>query len=310
MLDSAFACLLQASGMTMGVFGQDMERTILVDGAEREYILHVPAGYPFASKPVALVLVLHGGGSEAKHMIGFTGFDDISDREKFFVVYPNGQNKQWRDGRIGEDLPKKYDDVKFISDLIDTLVANYNIDNHQVFSTGISNGAFMSIYLAYKLSSKIAGIAPVCGNIPANLKDNFSFPDPVSMLLINGTDDPLVKYDGGWVGFRQGTLKEGKRGRSVSTDETIKIWNKILGCDNTPSVEKMPDKDTDDDCTAEKFVYKNCQESSQLELIKITGGGHTWPGEKQYLPKKVVGPVCRDFNASEEIWGFFKSLNR
>ncbi len=288
---------------------QDLEKTITVDGAAREYILHVPAGYD-KTTAVPLLIVLHGGGGQAKYMAEFSGFNDISDREKFIVVYPNGQNKQWRDGRIGEDLPKKYDDVKFISDMIDTLGGNYNIDKNRVFSTGISNGAFMSIYLAYKLSAKIAAIAPVCGNIPANLKDEFSFPDAVSMLLINGTDDPLVKYDGGWVGFREGLMKEGKRGRSVSTDETMRIWNSILGCEVTVSSEKIPDTDTDDGCTAEKFVYKNCQESSQLELIKITGGGHTWAGGKQYLPKAVVGPVCKDFNASEEIWGFFKSVGK
>jgi len=289
-------------------FAQDLEKTILVDGAEREYILHIPSGYPFASPPIPLLIVLHGGGGSASRMVNFSGFNDISDREKFFVVYPNGQNKQWRDGRIGKDLPKKYDDVKFISDLIDTLSANYNIDRERVFSTGISNGGFMSIYLAYKLSSKIKAIAPVCANIPANLKDEFTFPDPVSMLLINGTDDPLVKYDGGWIGFREGLFKKGTRGKSVSTDETIQVWNKILGCDAQPVVETIPDKDADDDCTAEKFIYKNCQEQTQLVLIKITGGGHTWPGGVQYLPKAIVGPVCRDFNASEMIWQFFRNL--
>ena len=248
---------------------------------------------------------MHGGGGDAKGTMKMTGFNDIADRERFIVVYPDGQDKQWRDGRIGEKLPKRYDDVKFISYLIDTLAAKYSINAKRVFATGISNGGFMSFYLAYKLSDKILAVAPVCANIPENLKDEYKLINPTSMMMINGTDDKLVKYDGGRVGFGKFITD---RGNSVSTDESIAVWQKQLGCNMEPGKENITDSDKDDDCYAEKYIYSSCLNSTQLILIKIVGGGHTWPSGPQYLPKIIVGNVCRDFDASEVIWEFFKSV--
>jgi polyhydroxybutyrate depolymerase len=167
----------------------------------------------------------------------------------------------------------------------------------------ISNGGFFSIYLAYRLSDKILAIAPVTANIPENMKDIYKTEYPVSVLLINGTNDPLVKYNGGAVGYG----KDGfKRGRSLPTDESIKIWQGNYDCSANPVVEDIPDKDNDDDCTAKKYTY-SCKDNTNVILIKIEGGGHTWPGASRNLPKLLVGTICRDFNATEVIWEFFKS---
>jgi polyhydroxybutyrate depolymerase len=281
---------------------KDFNRTIIIDGVEREYILELPSKYDSSTK-YPLLLVFHGGGGRAKQMRNYSGFKKLIDKEIFIAVYPEGQNKQWKDGRIGKELPTKNDDVKFISQLIDTLKLQYNIDTNRVFSTGISNGGFFSFYLAYKLSDKIKAIAPVCANIPENIKDDYKLNNSVSMLLINGTDDPLVKYEGGKVGFGRSD-----RGNSISTDETIKIWMNQLGCEAAPAEEKIPDKDKEDECEAVKYTYKNCKGNFEQQLIKIIGGGHTWPGSVPYLPKFIVGKVCNDFNAEEVIWNFFKQL--
>lgn len=283
---------------------EEIDGTLIVDNVERNYILYLPSGYT-SDGSYPLVIVLHGGGGEAKGTMKMTGFNVIADRERFIAVYPNGQDKQWRDGRIGEKLPKRYDDVKFISCLIDTLSANYTINTKRVFATGISNGGFMSFYLAYKLSDKILAVAPVCANVPENLKDEYKLSNPISMLLINGTDDKLVKYNGGRVGFGKFITD---RGNSISTDESIGIWQKQLGCNSAPIKENITDTDKDDGCYAEGFTYSDCLNNTQLILIKIIGGGHTWPSGPQYLPKAIVGNVCRDFNAGEVIWGFFKSI--
>jgi polyhydroxybutyrate depolymerase len=279
----------------------DIEKTMQVDGIERLYIIHKPKNY-IGSGPIPLVMVLHGGGGNAKHMVKFSGFNDVSDKENFIAVYPEGYEKNWSDGRIGDELPTKRDDVKFISMMLDTLIADYNVDTSRIFSTGISNGGFFSIYLAYKLSSRILAVAPICADIPENYKNDFKLDFPVSMMLINGTEDKLVKYNGGSVGFR-----EGDRGNSISTDETIRLWVEQDGCGKSPVVEDMPNTNLFDKCTAEKETYSGGKSSTDVVLIKITGGGHTWPGGSQYLPKFLVGNICKDFNAEEVIWEFFKS---
>lgn len=278
---------------------KDIKKTMVIDGLERVYIIHPPKDN---SAPLPVVLILHGGGGNARQMVKFSGFNDVADKENFLAVYPEGYEKNWSDGRIGEELPMKRDDVKFISMMLDTLAVLYNIDTSRIFSTGISNGGFFSIYLAYKLSGKILAAAPVCAAIPENYSRVFLLNNPVSLMLINGTEDKLVKYDGGSVGFR-----DGDRGHSISTDETIRLWVEQNGCSNTPAEENIPNTDLSDKCKAVKQTYTGGKNNSEVVLIKITGGGHTWPGGTQYLPKFIVGNVCNDFNAEEIIWEFFKN---
>lgn len=280
----------------------EIEGAITVDGVEREYLLYLPDNY--GTKKLPLVIACHGGGGNMKQMRNYVKFEKLGKKENFIVVYPNAVNKNWNDGRNDEKLKEKYDDVKFIDLLLDKLIADYNVDSSRIFSTGISNGGFFSIYLAYKLSNKILAIAPVTANIPADIADEFKTEYPVSLLLINGTDDPLVKYDGGAVGYGE----EGfGRGESISTDRTIDIWTKNNGCSITPQTEDLPNKSISDKCKAEKFTYTGCNGNTEVILIKINGGGHTWPGGAPYLPKLLIGRVCKDFNATEMIWEFFKS---
>jgi len=288
--------------LSINLFSQTKECEITVDGTERTYLLHLPETVTLIHN-LPLVFVFHGGGGTGKQIMKETGFNKISDKEKFIVVYPNGENKGWNDGR-GEPIEKTiHNDVKFISKLIDTITKQYNIDTNRIFSTGISNGGFFSFYLAYKMSNKFLAIAPVTANIPKNLKDKYTLENPVSLLLINGTEDPLVKYEGGKIGFKFGK----SRGKSISTDETISIFIKNNKCSDKPKAEEIPDKIDDDECYATKYTYSGGIKNTDVVLIKITNGGHTWPGGTQYLPKKLIGNTCKDFNGAEVIWDFFKT---
>lgn len=290
--------------LTIIYAADDINGSFTVDGVEREYILHLPKN--IGVEPLPLVMVFHGGGGTAEQIKGHTKFNELADKKNFIVVYPNSVDKNWNDGRIGDKLPMDRDDVKFISMLLDTLIAKYQVNSKRIFSTGISNGGFFSFYLAYKLSNRILGIAPVAANIPDNLKDTWKTEFPVSLMLINGTKDPLVKFDGGSVGFWEDD--GGNRGKSISTSWTIKIWTENNSCQSSTKIEEMDDKE-DDGCKAEKETYYKCADGTKVVLITIKGGGHTWPGASQYLPKILVGAVCKDFSATETIWEFFKSLS-
>jgi polyhydroxybutyrate depolymerase len=179
----------------------------------------------------------------------------------------------------------------------------YGIDTTRIFVTGISNGGIFSLFLAYKLSHKILAIAPVTANIPENISGEYNPGYPVSMMLINGTSDPLIKYEGGDVGFKKG----GNRGRTISTDETIKTFISQFKCESVPEIDTIPDLDKTDDCTSVKYTYNGCTGKTAVVLIKIINGGHTWPGGSHYLPVAIIGNVCNDFSASEYIWNFFKT---
>jgi len=287
--------------ITENSYGQLSEESITIDGTERTYLIYTPEGID--TKNLPLVIGLHGHGGQGKSMMNLTDFNFIADKEKFVVSYPDGMNKSWNDGRNDPEENIKYNDVKFISALIDKLAMVYKIDTSQVFATGMSNGGIFSLYLAYKLSNKIHAIAPVTANIPEDISDEYKPEYPVSVMLINGTADPLINYEGGKVGFEIGK----SRGRTISTDKTIEKFSTQFKCVSVPDIEKIPDINTTDGCTSVKYTYGGCTDNVQVVLIKVLNGGHTWPGGTQYLPKALIGNVCKDFRASEYIWNFFKS---
>jgi len=294
-----FFCLVLTI-LSIATSAQSITCKINVNDTGRTYHIFIPTNLD-NSKTYPLVIVLHGGGGIGSNMPRFTHFNDLAEKEKFIVCYPDGYHRGWNDHRAGGKLPSRADDVKFISMLIDELIKNYKSDPKRVFITGISNGAIMSLFLAQELSNKIRGIAAVCGSIPENYASNYHISNPISVMIINGTDDHLVKYDGGPVLFEYSD-----RGAVIPTDSTIQKILHQLPCYGQPDVYNFPDINEQDESHAIKYTFKNCAGKTQVVLIKVIGGGHTWPGGPQYDPKLIIGNVCRDFNATDEIWKFFK----
>ena len=272
---------------------------IIVDNAKRTYHLFLPDENSTAKIP--LVIVFHGGGGDGQGMIRFTKFNDLAEDENFLVLYPDGENRSWNDGRTAPDLKAHSDDVKFIDMLIDEMIAQHYADAEKIFITGISNGAIFSLYLASKLNGKIRAVAAVCGSIPTDYASTYHLNNSLSIMLINGTEDPLIKYNGGNIGSQRW-----ERGVVIPTDSVISKLVLMLGCSSTATESDLADINLKDHCHATKYIYTNCKANTDIILIKVTGGGHTWPGGLQYLPKSMIGRVCRDFNATSEIWKFFR----
>jgi polyhydroxybutyrate depolymerase len=282
-------------------------RSIIFAGSERTYHIHIPipASYDKAS-PIPLLIVLHGGGGTGEGMVNLSqgGFNKLSDKEGFIVVYPDGIEKHWNDGRENASYRahrEKIDDVGFISALVEHLAKEHNIDMKRVYVTGISNGAMMSFRLACELSEKITAIAPVSGAMPENLPARCSPSRPIPVLMISNTDDRLVPWEGGDIRFGRKTF-----GRTLSVPETVKYWVNHNQCSLPPTVSVEPDRDPKDGTRVRKELYNQCREGSEVVLYAIEGGGHTWPGGHQYLPEWMVGKTSRDIDANEVIWDFFR----
>jgi len=261
--------------------------TMVHDGATRSYIVHLPTGYT-ATQKYPLVLNLHGLGESNIKQEHYSHMDDVADSGHFIVVYPEGVNKAWNAGIRGPRVTK-VDDVGFISALLDTLEAKYSIDAKRIYSCGISNGGFMSYRLACELSNRIAAIASVAGQLTDFMKAACRPSRPVAIMQIHGTDDELVNYEGA-LGYGP-------------VDSLIHFWLWKDNCKPTPVITKLPDTDTTDGCTVTKYDYVSCSGGSEVALYKIINGGHTWPGG---YPVSFLGKTDEDFNASEEIWKFFK----
>lgn len=278
------------------------------DGQVRKYILYQPPFKTEHSGARPLLLVLHGGGGKNRGMLRLTNrrFNELADRDGFFVVYPQGIDKSWNDGRpdrISGAHRKGIDDVGFLRALIEDLIARYPIDAKRIFVTGISNGGLMSYQLGCSLPDTIRAIAPVTAQIPAAIAPLCRSESAVSLAVFNGTEDPLVPYRGGQI-----TVLGRPRGAVLSTEETIRIWRRKNRCSPKAVITELPDI-ADDGTRVTKIEYSQCKNESKVVLYRIEGGGHTWPDGRQYLPLKWVGRTSRDINGCDEIWQFFQSLD-
>lgn len=285
----------------------DHWRSLNVQQRERTYLVHIPQAIDL-EKASPVVLVLHGGGSNAKQWVSFCGMNETADREEFVTVYPNGTGKKIQEyeiygwnggphepGGVDGDVAK-VDDVAFFRALLDDVEKVLNVDTNRVYATGMSMGAIMTYRLASELSDRIAAIAPIAGSMGT---EECHPSRPVSVMQFHGTEDPAVPFNGG----------KGKIDTSgadyLSVDHSIKAWVKADGCDTTPTVEKLPDK-KDDGTTVTRTIYSGDREGAEVVLVTINGGGHTWPGRDFGLEMKILGNSSKDISANEMIWDFFK----
>jgi polyhydroxybutyrate depolymerase len=289
--------------------GSDERTSIIHDNLKRTFTIYIPS-FNIKSTQPPLVIALHGRGGNGESMILITrkGFNKLADKDGFIVVYPDGIELNWNDGRMDEEANDRahrenIDDVGFISELIDFMIKSYNIDPKRIYVTGISNGAIMSYRLACELSHKIAAIAPVDGNIPQLILPGCSPSDPVSVLTINNVNDPLVPFEGGEI---YGHFHLIKLGKVLSVNESVQFWVKRNRCSSVPVVTIEPDPSPDDGTRVIRNEYINKDTGSEVILYSVDGGGHTWPGGFQYLPVWIIGKTSKDFDANEVIWSFFK----
>jgi polyhydroxybutyrate depolymerase len=302
MITVGFMSLLQIVTVAQGLKSEAVEHTVTVDGISRKYLVFVPKGF---DKPSPMVLVLHGGGSNARQMERYTRLNDLAAKEGFLVVYPEAVEGNWNDGRGIEGVraqQENIDDVKFVRMIVDRISKEHRIDRSRVFCTGISNGGFMSHRLASEASDLMTAIAPVVGGMAPAMAKKFHPDHPVSILIIQGDAAPLVPIRGGMVGFRRGR----KRGQVIPTEETISLYVRRNGNQGMPTVTTL-DRDKKDGTSVEVREYPDGPGGVKTQVYIVKNGGHTWAGRPLYLPEILIGKASQEYSATEVIWDFFKS---
>ncbi len=282
---ASICCLAKAQTITLNIQHQNVTRNSTV---------YLPSGFN-AQNQYPLVFNLHGYTSSAAQQMPYSTMNNVADTAKFIVCYPDGIANAWNPGFTGV-YGTGQDDVGFISKLIDTLIALYNVNPNKVYSCGMSMGGYMSSRLACDLENRIAAIAGVTGLIADSAAFYCTLSRKVPAMYIHGTADNVVSYNG----FLN----------SYGVEKTINFWRGKNGCTSISDTVNIPNTSLLDNCTAERISYKTCDEGAEVVLIKITNGGHTWPGGLIDIPSN--GNTNRDFNASATIWNFFNrfSLNQ
>jgi polyhydroxybutyrate depolymerase len=264
--------------------------TLVSQGEKRTYLLYVPETYNPAA-PTPLVISLHGFAEWPAHQMQISHWNDLARQYGFIVVYPCGTKipLRWHThGETGGDADPMQD-VAFISDLIDNLETEYNLDPTRVYVNGLSNGGGMAFVLSCKLSERIAAIGSVSGAYPFSWSE--CHPSrPVPTIVFHGTSDPIVPYLGG--------TSEASGFSLPSIPDWVATLARYNGCAGAPIV--LPGIGA-----VTGVHYKNCSSNGEVIFYTITGGGHSWPGGGS-LPKIIVGNTNRDIDATKMMWDFFQ----
>jgi polyhydroxybutyrate depolymerase len=290
-------------------------RNIEVGGRQREYLVVAPHGARAGAKP--LVLVLHGHLGTAANALGagvapspLSAWLDIAEREKVLVVALQGlkgadNRTGWHDCRAEETDNPRVDDVAFAANLVQQFVADGSADPRRIYVMGMSNGAMMTLRLALEMRPAPAAVAAAAGTMAEHSNCVTAPSRPVSVLLIHGTEDPLVPYAGGGVGFGE----RRNRGQVMSVDATRDFWLRADGLERArPITYSFPHRG-DDPTRARKVTYGS-DSGPQVAVITIEHGGHVEPSLKFHygvLYSRIVGAQSRDFESAEEAWAFFKT---
>jgi polyhydroxybutyrate depolymerase len=271
-------------------------------GEQGTYVRHLPPSYD-GRKPLPLVIDLHGYAEAAAIHTRISALGAYGDKHDFITVTPQtaGPVPRWN-----TDL--KGGDVAFLGSLMDTAERTLCIDQARIFVTGYSNGAFMTSAMACKYADRIAAVAPVAG-IEEIAGCTFSRPVPV--VAFHGTDDPFVPYDGGigkaalklpapdGSGRTLGELGATTATRGPSVPQATAAWAKRNGCGPTPASRKVTSDVT--------LISYSCPADAQVELYRVTNGGHAWPGsDVDKSLESVVGHVTMSISADQIMWAFFE----
>jgi polyhydroxybutyrate depolymerase len=313
---AGLAGLLLAATIHPAAAADSSEHTIMVGGVERTYLVSRPASPVAGSQPQAkrpTVIVLHGGLLSAKGARRDMGFEPLVDVQGLIAVYPNAISSRWNDGRKAVPSPWRGDppdDVAFVRAIVSSLVGDGSADPARIYVTGPSNGGMMTYRLICEAADLFAAAAPIIANIPVDLVTSCHPAPPVAVLVMNGTADSVVPYEGGPVGFRGG---RSDRDGVLSTDDTVTWLRRFDGCNDKAEQEQLPDLDPGDGSKVVVRRWTHCTSGAPVVLYRIEGGGHRVPSldrRRTRLVDRVLGRENHDIDAAEVIWAFFEDKVR
>jgi polyhydroxybutyrate depolymerase len=297
------------------------QEEIQINNRPRTFLVHLPQGYD-SQQRYPVVILLHDFNQDAAEMARLTHFNELADRDSIIAVYPNAVGGRWAAGGGGETRPyrrgpyrrpgvwgpgypppappppdrregaPRNQDMQFLHGMLDRVATEYSIDTRRIYAVGLGEGGFLAMRLGCNAADRLAAVAAVGASLPQ--MQNCVPARALPILLMNGTDDPIVHYDGGR--YKEGMV------RLLSAEDTAKEWARLNHCSEKPAESKLPAQSGGKDTKV--FLFDACQENAQVALYSVKNGGHTWPDGEQYMSEKEIGKTSHALNANETIWSF------
>jgi polyhydroxybutyrate depolymerase len=299
-------CFLAVLAIALGASPASAE-TLVIGGVTRTFITQFPD-----TRPAPLVIVLHGNTQTGADVMTRTSWPEVAKRERFGVIFPDGLNRAWADlrpdgKRAGRVAPKGTDDTAFIVALIGKYVADGTADPKRIYVTGLSNGGAMTMTLACARADLFAAAASVIMNLTDESASACRPSRPVPMLIMNGTIDPLIPYQGG-----KGASRFAVEG-FWSAEKTLAFWRRVNGCEaQDAAATDLDDRDRSDQSTV-TLISSHCPPGRDAVLYRVNGGGHRMPSHSPdarfpRIATAFFGPQNRDIDGAETIWAFFRKF--
>lgn len=289
--------------------------SVTTANGQRSFLLAQPDRGPAGPRP--LVLVLHGHGGSAAQAMGqkagaspLAAWLPIADREGIYIAALDGSKAGdgkagWNDCRRDAPGNPPVDDVAFAREVVQKLVAAGRVDPQRVYAMGMSNGAMMTYRLAQELTPPLAGFVAVSGLMAS---DNGCVPtrqpqQKIPAMVITGTEDPLVPYNGGQVSF--GSAQRGGVLGAEATAQALRRMNQ-----NTAPAQRtvFGVAQQRDSSWVERLDFGAANDPGRVALLTVHGGGHIEPSIGQPYRRfyeRLVGRQNHDLESAEVAWRFF-----
>lgn len=289
------------------------EYAITQDGLRRPFLVYTPRSYQPGN---AAVLLLHGGaGSMRKNFFypASARWKELAERDGFLLLSPNGVNPRtgdaegdfqtWNGLRPGQDGRRSQaDDVAYLEQVVAWSIERKEVDRDRIYTVGASNGGEMVHRLLIERPQLFAAGVSNISNLPANKISDVERPTPI--MILNGTADPLMPYEGGPV--RQ--VAEPVR----SVGETLSYWISMHELDrDAAETTRLPDADPDDGCRIVRTAYRGAPDAPPpVVFYRVEGGGHSVPfpskAERPAAIRRLLGNACHDADGTALAWAFMR----
>lgn len=254
----------------------------------RSYRIDLPSDP--ARAPV--ILALHGGGGSADQLARSSGMSKAANRVGYAVIYPEGTGRvaTWNGGYCcGAAQRRGLDDAAFLDAVVADAARRFGLDGQRLYATGMSNGAIMAQTYAALRPGRLRAVAGVAGTMDTA---RFHIAAPTPLLIIHGTADPMVPYDGG-------------QGRTSLTRTDFASVASVEAAFLAPfavlaRTQRVIDPAADGMRVIERS-YSDDAGRMQLRVLTVEGGGHAWPGSR----RAQQGGETRDITATQEILRLF-----
>ncbi|MBC8201838.1 MAG: alpha/beta fold hydrolase, partial [Planctomycetes bacterium] len=258
------------------------ETMVTVDAGRGDVSVYIPDSYD-SKKPLPLIVALHGFTGSSEIVKKYWRMIRLVDEKKFILCVPDGTKNSedkrfWNATKACCDMEDSgVDDSGYLRALVELVESKYTVDQKSIHFLGHSNGGFMSLRMACEHADKIASVQSLAGAMFL-VGDDHEPSEPVHVLQVHGTEDKIIKYDGGcW---------ESKC--YPSARETVEMWARFNKCNMVPKQKGTIDLVTNvvgEDTTV--LRYTNDESYKVSELWTIHGASHGPRFNHSYSPRIV-----------------------